>query len=282
MKRNSNFLNKNSESISTKMTLNSQKLLAGILSLVLVAGLASPAFALTIDDFTTGTNDITANSGDPLVFNFTSGLPVSETIGESRNVTAMWVSGGLDVMANSNPNPGIMGFSSDDGVTGIFKLAYNGTGSGLGGVDLTLGGAGDRIIVNMTTADLNSGISVWLTDTNDVLCSLELTGLGAGAQVVNFPYASFDTPVNCENVIDFTSINTIEVQVNGIESGDYSIDLIGVPQTRVGGTVGSMSTTSLLVAGAQANMGLWSLALVGIVGAGAAITYKLKSNKAEQ
>ena len=47
----------------------------------------------------------------------------------------------------------------------------------------------------------------------------------------------------------------------------------------IGGTVGSMSTTSLLVAGAQANMGLWSLALVGIVGAAAAITYKVKLKK---
>jgi len=50
----------------------------------------------------------------------------------------------------------------------------------------------------------------------------------------------------------------------------------------IGGTVGSMSTTTLLVAGAQANMGLWSLALVGIVGAAAAITYKVKSKKTEQ
>jgi hypothetical protein len=52
-------------------------------------------------------------------------------------------------------------------------------------------------------------------------------------------------------------------------------------QCTVGGTVGSMSTTSLLVAGAQSNMGMWSLALVGIVGAAAAITYKVKS-KSEQ
>ncbi len=50
----------------------------------------------------------------------------------------------------------------------------------------------------------------------------------------------------------------------------------------IGGTVGSMSTTSLLVAGAQANIGLWSLALVGIVGAGAAIIYKTKSNKTKE
>ena len=50
----------------------------------------------------------------------------------------------------------------------------------------------------------------------------------------------------------------------------------------IGGTVGSMDTVSLLVAGAQANMGWWSLALVGLVAAGAVITYKLKSNKTDK
>ncbi len=58
---------------------------------------------------------------------------------------------------------------------------------------------------------------------------------------------------------------------------------INVPESiPIGGTVGSMDTVSLLVAGAQGNMGWWSLALVGIVGAGAAITYKLKSKKTEK
>ncbi len=63
---------------------------------------------------------------------------------------------------------------------------------------------------------------------------------------------------------------------------ETAIDVIGVPQTRIGGTVGSMDTATLLVAGAQAVMGLWSLALVGAVAAGAIITYKLKSNKTKQ
>jgi len=58
---------------------------------------------------------------------------------------------------------------------------------------------------------------------------------------------------------------------------------INLPESiPIGGAVGSMSTTSLLVAGAQANMGLWSLALVGMVAAGAAIIYKTKSKKTEQ
>ncbi len=51
----------------------------------------------------------------------------------------------------------------------------------------------------------------------------------------------------------------------------------------IGGTVGSMDTVSLLVAGAQANMGLWSLALVGVaVAVGSGIVYKVKSNKTKE
>ena len=57
---------------------------------------------------------------------------------------------------------------------------------------------------------------------------------------------------------------------------------INVPDRPIGGTSFPVSTTSLLVAGAQANMGLWSLALIGIVGTGAAIIYKTKSKKTEQ
>ncbi len=65
--------------------------------------------------------------------------------------------------------------------------------------------------------------------------------------------------------------------------GDGGIENIStICSQPIGGTVGSLDTTTLLVAGAQANMGLWSLALVGMVGAGAAITYKLKSKKTEQ
>jgi len=54
-----------------------------------------------------------------------------------------------------------------------------------------------------------------------------------------------------------------------------------VPDQPIGGISAPVSTTTLVVAAAQANMGLWSLALVGIVGTAAAITYKVKS-KSEQ
>jgi len=65
-------------------------------------------------------------------------------------------------------------------------------------------------------------------------------------------------------------------------SNDLSFRTYFQPSIPIGGTVGSMDTVSLLVAGAQANMGWWSLALVGMVAAGAAITYKLKSKKTKE
>ena len=51
----------------------------------------------------------------------------------------------------------------------------------------------------------------------------------------------------------------------------------------IGGTVGSMGTVSLIVAGAQGSMGWWSLALVGVaVAVGSGIVYKVKSNKTKE
>ncbi len=50
------------------------------------------------------------------------------------------------------------------------------------------------------------------------------------------------------------------------------------PSILIGGTVGSLDTTTLLVAGAQANIGWWIIALVGVV-AVVGIAYKAKTKK---
>jgi len=66
------------------------------------------------------------------------------------------------------------------------------------------------------------------------------------------------------------------------EKGDGSIVEISTKCSQpIGGTVGSMDTVSLLVAGAQANTGWWIIALVGAV-ALVGIAYKAKSNKTDK
>ena len=110
-----------------------------------------------------------------------------------------------------------------------------------------------------------------------------------GDLTVDFNIHVFTLLIN-HGSVDADSLNNEGLVQNS--SSDFTFNSIFGPGTfedistkcsqLIGGTVGSMSTTSLLVAGAQANMGLLSLALVGMVAAGAAITYKLKSKKTEQ
>ena len=71
-------------------------------------------------------------------------------------------------------------------------------------------------------------------------------------------------------------------------SGDFSgvvfvsegrlVEISTICSQPIGGTVGSIGTVSLLVAGAQANTGWWVIGLVGVV-AVVGIAYKAKSNK---
>ncbi len=101
--------------------------------------------------------------------------------------------------------------------------------------------------------------------------------------------ASWDETITLESAPGVASFDC-EIEFSGFAFGDQqfllfqtvTINFVPPLDEPIGGTVGSMDTVSLLVAGAQANMGLWSLALVGMVGVVAVIAYKAKSKKTEQ
>jgi len=266
------------DSFSTKVSFsNSHKLLIGALALVFVAGMANSAFALTIDDFDTGSSLLSANN--VTTTDTVTNVGATTTIGDTRIVDVTWNSGeGGNVMAQSNAPNDVMSFSSDFGIDGTFELTYMGVGgAGLGGIDLTLGGAADRIVVEMISADKIGTLEIIVTDTTSDTCDETV------AVVINpVPHNLDFLFANFAGTCDLADADKIKLIFEGTADGDYAIDVIGIPQTRIGGTVGSMDTATLLVAGAQANMGLWSLALVGVVAAGAVITYKLKSNKTKQ
>ena len=129
-----------------------------------------------------------------------------------------------------------------------------------------------------------------------IVCDGNIEGFGSGLNscVLNDP-ANFSNIIFNNNVVTFDETitndgNTSEehCELDFVIDDDFGNQVIVTQELwinvdrLIGGTVGSMSATSLLVAGAQANMGLWSMALVGIVGAAAAITYKFKSKKTKQ
>jgi len=104
--------------------------------------------------------------------------------------------------------------------------------------------------------------------TFDPVCSSDCEDLALERLFVLFPDCSEDFDEGCEGDFMFLLGSCLEASDDGL--------------CPIGGTSFPVSTTTLLVAGVQANMGLLSLALVGMVGAGAAITYKIKSKKTEK
>ena len=216
------------DSISTKTTFNNKhKLLTGFLALVLVAGMASPAYASLIGD----------------TFHF----KVSNNSGTICEGDAVVVDPGVEV-----PNCG--GASIDlNGDSIWFEVGPFSNGT-------------EAVALTFEFTDLD-----WI-NSQGIITGLEFFG----PTTFTMSELSFgDHSVTATNDPFFLDC--------GQESFcllEFHIDID--TDHPIGGTVGSMSTTSLLVAGAQANMGLWSLALVGIVGAGAAITYKIKSKKTNE
>ena len=265
------------EDTTSKMSFfKSQKLLAGALALVFVAGMASPAFAsLNIDTMDFGPTADAANSGTPVDGSNESG-PLNEIILGDRTTLASYGMGPLQIMIDRvDVGPvGILALSSDVATKGDFLMTYDDNGAGLGGIDFLA--EGGLILVELFSVNQAASMKITIMDTVAGSSSLTIPIPLNDNTDLTFLFANF------VGTADLTDVDKVEVLVVGQLDGDYSIDNISIPQTRVGGTVGSMSTTSLLVAGAQANMGLWSLALVGVVAAGAAIIYKTKSKKTEQ
>jgi len=108
----------------------------------------------------------------------------------------------------------------------------------------------------------------------------ESIGVGPTASLIN--HGSVDVAVFNINLGGLAQNSSSAFTATSISGPGTFENISTICDRPIGGTSFPVSTTTLLVAGAQANMGLWSLALVGIVGAGAAITYKLKSKKTEQ
>ncbi len=287
--RNLNFSNK-TKSISTKMTLNnSQKLLAGFLALVLVAGMTSPAYAGVPPPPPDPTCSFVAaiSVGGTGTCEFVEGIPgeldmfiIEETIDECD---ARLYYEFDDLIGNQEPyqvkktinnecGEGLTTFShelldpsgdlndnadqaeAEPWTTPLFPAGFShSNNSDL--LSFAMGGGFERSSDTWTT------IFVDEDDTRDFL--------------------QFGTGILADGDSDFTTYAISSV------SGQQPFLLAESPQPirdniPIGGTSFPVSTTSLLVAGAQANMGLLSLALVGMVAAGAAIIYKTKSKKTEQ
>ncbi len=261
---------------------NSYKLFAGFLALVLVAGMSTPAFAqestfqVDVDPerLAAATAALTAelediiydNGGDP---NPADGRFTSDFFFALDD----FVLSEAKILEDAHFGLTIIGEGNWDGTIEYFVFTDD------GGVPGELVGTGNAI--NIETEGLVPGsMLVWFDLEEPIPLESDVTywfGISTGG----FSNGWFSTTAVTGN----PSCSLFKDDLSLADCGPFDLwfQLTGsLDNIPIGGTSFPVSTTTLLVAGVQANMGLWSLALVGMVAAGAAIIYKTKSKKTEQ
>ena len=252
--------------------INTYKLFAGFLALVLVAGMTSPAFAATEHisngGFETGTFEdwtiIEDGAGDWYINDGTLFLSV---VGG----TSSPISGSFDAATDQF-------FFSKNMLSEPFTVPIGLTSANVNW--------DDRIYNSQEFSDPNQEARVEIRNAagDTVLAAIWSTDPGDDSIQVGPNARSFDITTILQS-LEGQDVRLCFLEQDNLGNFNFIVDNISLTTETdkvIGGTVGSMDTATLLVAGAQANMGLWSLALVGIVGAAAAITYKVKSKKTEQ
>ncbi len=180
---------------------------------------------ITIDDFSTAQGPLNRNApGD-------TGIPISSValgggvLGGERDIevnllSSTPVGNGISIVVV----PSSFNHSQDGGIRGTSLTAWDGIDgdgsslgidhTGLGGVDLTVGGTHTALLVDIASADLMSTI-VFEVFTDALNSSRYALGLAAGAfnDMVVIPYASFVT--NLGAGANFANVGAITMLVDG-------------------------------------------------------------------
>ncbi|PPD50283.1 MAG: hypothetical protein CTY16_01995 [Methylobacter sp.] len=197
-------------------TLSASLLLAGTL------GLANQAHALNIDTFDTTTQFLAS----PVAV-AGSQVAAPEAIGGFRKLDIQSTNGFTTIAANTSPNFGSLTVSNNTNVistTSVLWNANNGSFGGLGGVDLTDGGASTALLLGISSIDV--GLVTIKFDIKDTLAqggdiaTLTLSGLNVGLQT--FLFSSFTNYA----AVDFTKIQRIQMTIFAGISSDLALDLV--------------------------------------------------------
>jgi len=140
-------------------------------------------------------------------------------IGGWRTIQVTAATGNVFATADTAPTPGAYSHSNPAGATGTSLITWDNAGSGLGGVDLTAGGA-TALILDITSIDQgNVTLTFSVTDLLANTSSISLNGLGVGLQ--GFLFSGFTGSA------DFTQVDSISLEVAGGLASDLTLDLIG-------------------------------------------------------
>ena len=229
------------------------------------------AHAFDVDLFTTDQAflEITAglggaNVGNTLASQVQDPSIPSSILGGYRDLYLELV--GVDALTPSNARTsigveaGVLSFNNDSGVAGYGEIVWDGSvaytggnvdaGAGLGGVDLTQGGALTDFLIETISADANWNFEVIAYSGVDTFTAINLQATevpsGTGPVLTTIPFSAFVNPLLCGTAnpapgvnsincgsggnVDLTQLTALQVRLNinadgTVASSTFDIDL---------------------------------------------------------
>jgi len=191
--------------------------------ILLLAGMVTPAFsALTmvevVDSFAVTTPVVSIRSGSATSEQVDAWIP----LGGSRTVSVTVTSNPFfrDVRVGVTGVTGQMFVEAGPLAAATVALVYDGGRAGLGGVDITVGGAANGLGMAFADSDPMLLMSLRLTDTagNVALATVLNEAAVEAGGVVFFRYAE----MSGAGMMDFTSIDRLELLFDNGPSGDFT------------------------------------------------------------
>ncbi len=188
--------------------MKSMKSLALAVSLGL--GALGSAEAFVIDTFDVTSQSVAADGSD------TTAAP--EAVGGFRTIE-ITKAGPLGATASVLIPPGIYSHSADALTAATSVITWDANGAGLGGVDLTDGLLNPEFVLELLSIDLGVSVSIGVTDTFGGSDTQVVPGLSGTPGTYTLSFSAFTG-------VDFTSIDSISLTVNGPEATDLTLDLL--------------------------------------------------------
>ncbi|BCG63939.1 MAG: hypothetical protein methR_P1689 [Methyloprofundus sp.] len=179
-----------------------------ILGLAVVAALTTgTANAATIDTFDDAAMSVAADGT----------ATVAALVAGGFRTVDMVKTGPLGATASVLTPPGIYSHSADALTSAISTITWDANGAGLGGLDWVEGLINNTFDIDILSTDLAGAITLTLLATDTFGGSDSVTTPSTGAGILNIAFSSFSG-------VDFTSMDFLSLQVNGITAADITLD----------------------------------------------------------
>lgn len=206
--------------IRNKMNFTFLKCGVAALASVSILSMTANAAFLEVDTFATDFPGgiILANAGGS---NFASQEGVTGVVNEGdRSVTVSAAGASGTATAEVFSPPGFLSLAANNSITGSWVFEY----TNLGSYDFSDSGSNNRWDINFNVNGLGIDALTIEVDSGSGYVSTSKSDISAGAQVIAFNFSEFSG-------VDFSSVDSIRLTIDGVEDGDYGIDyLAAVPE----------------------------------------------------